>query len=94
MSKRTFQFLSSDQTTNIHAVRWEPDEGEIKGILQISHGMVEYIERYEEFAEFMTKEDFDKTPAKWLKVALGKGLITWEDIENTIAFLLGGGFMN
>lgn len=48
---------------------------------------------YEEFAQYMTYEDFLKTPAKWLKVALGKGLITWDDIENTIAFLMGGGFM-
>ena len=58
MKKSTFGFLSSDQKTDIHAVRWEPDEGEIKGILQISHGMVEYIERYEEFAEFMTRQGF------------------------------------
>lgn len=58
MKARTFTFKSSDQSTDIHAVRWEPDDGEIKGILQISHGMVEYIERYADFAEYMTKQGF------------------------------------
>ena len=58
MNKKKFGFLSSDQKTKIHAVRWEPDQGEIQGILQISHGMVEYVERYEEFAEYLTKQGF------------------------------------
>lgn len=55
MIKKKFGFLSSDRKTKIHAVRWEPDQGEIQGILQISHGMVEYVERYEDFAEYLTK---------------------------------------
>lgn len=58
MKKSTFEFLSADKGTKIHAVRWEPDTGEIKGVLQIVHGMVEYIERYEEFAEYMTQQGF------------------------------------
>lgn len=49
MKKEEFCFKSSDGKTSIHAVKWIP-EGEVKAILQISHGMVEYIERYEEFA--------------------------------------------
>lgn len=46
---------------------------------------------YEEFAEFMSEEDFNKTPAKYLKVALGKGILTWEEIEWIIEFLYGEG---
>ncbi|MCI8484653.1 MAG: alpha/beta hydrolase [Lachnospiraceae bacterium] len=57
MKKRTFKFSSADKKTKIYAVKWEP-KGEIKGILQISHGMVEYVERYEKFAEFMTQQGF------------------------------------
>ena len=53
MKKEEFSFRSSDGKTDIHAVKWIP-EGEVKAILQISHGMVEYIERYEEFAEHLT----------------------------------------
>ncbi len=58
MKKRTFHFLSADKQTQIHAVKWEPGQGEVKGILQISHGMVEYVERYAEFAEYMAGKGF------------------------------------
>lgn len=57
MKKSIFGFLSSDGKTNIHAVKWEP-EGEAQAVLQISHGMIEYVERYEAFAEFLTGKGF------------------------------------
>lgn len=50
--KEEFSFLSSNGENNIHGVRWIP-EGEIKGIVQILHGMCEYIERYEDFAGYL-----------------------------------------
>lgn len=31
---------------------------DIKGVLQICHGMVEYIDRYDEFAEFMSEHGY------------------------------------
>ena len=49
--RKEFYFPSKDGLTQIHAVEWIP-EGEIKGCLQIAHGMVEHIERYDEFAAF------------------------------------------
>ncbi len=58
MERQAFGFLSADQRTEIHAVRWKPEGGEVKGILQISHGMVEHIERYGEFAGFMAQRGF------------------------------------
>lgn len=58
MRKETFEFLSGDKGTKIHCVKWMPEEGKPRGILQITHGMVEYIERYEEFARFMTEQGF------------------------------------
>ena len=57
MKKEEFFFLSACQTTQIHAITYLPD-GPIQGILQITHGMVEYIERYEEFAEYLTSRGF------------------------------------
>lgn len=47
-----FYFPSKDGNTEIHTMMWKPD-GEIRAILQICHGMMEYIERYDEFARFM-----------------------------------------
>lgn len=46
------QILSNDGVHNLHVVSWEP-AGEVKAILQISHGMVEYIERYDGFAKYL-----------------------------------------
>lgn len=55
--KQEFYYLSKDGKTQIHAVEWLP-AGEVKGILQICHGMAEHIERYHEFAEFLAKQGF------------------------------------
>ncbi len=51
IKKEEFTFDSRDGISKIHAVRWIP-EGEIVCILQIVHGMAEYIERYEEVAQY------------------------------------------
>ncbi len=53
--KNEFTFVSADKKTNIHCIHWVP-EGPIKAILQISHGMVEYINRYENFALFLNEQ--------------------------------------
>ncbi len=34
---------------------WEP-EGDIEAIVQISHGMIEYIDRYDRFARFLNSK--------------------------------------
>jgi alpha-beta hydrolase superfamily lysophospholipase len=58
MVTSNFTFLSNDENTAVHAVKWMPDSGEYKAILQISHGMVEFIERYIPFAEFLTEKGY------------------------------------
>ena len=58
MVTSNFTFLSNDGKTAVHAVKWVPDSGEYKAILQISHGMVEFIERYIPFAEFLTTKGY------------------------------------
>lgn len=50
--KDEFYFPSKDGNTEIHTVEWKP-EGQVKAVLQICHGMVEYINRYDEFAEYL-----------------------------------------
>lgn len=53
--KDEFYFPSKDGNTEIHTIEWKP-EGEVKAVLQIVHGMVEYINRYEEFAEYLCSQ--------------------------------------
>lgn len=43
---------STDGEHNLHVVIWEP-EREINSILQISHGMIEYVARYAGVAEYL-----------------------------------------
>lgn len=57
MTKNEYTYLSADQKTQIHVIEWIP-EGDVKAVLQISHGMVEYIARYHDFAAFMADNGF------------------------------------
>lgn len=53
--KQEINYKSQDGITNIHAVIWKPTT-EIKAIIQISHGMVEHINRYENMALELNKQ--------------------------------------
>lgn len=55
--KQEFYYPSKDGLTQIHAIEWLP-EGEVRGVLQIAHGMVEFIDRYDRFASFMASQGF------------------------------------
>ncbi len=45
-------FKSADGYSQVWYTEWVP-EGEVKAVLQIIHGMAEYIERYADFAEYL-----------------------------------------
>ena len=45
-------FYLSCKGENLHCAEWRP-EGECRAVLQIVHGLVEYIERYSAFASFL-----------------------------------------
>ena len=50
---RTDLFFDSCGAGKIHACRWMP-EGEVKAVLQIVHGIAEFVERYDDFANYLT----------------------------------------
>ncbi|MCR5031586.1 MAG: lysophospholipase [Lachnospiraceae bacterium] len=52
MTKQELFYDSRDNESRIHAVRWIPEKKPVL-ILQIVHGMCEYIERYAPFAEYL-----------------------------------------
>lgn len=56
--KREGFYLSCDRKTKIHAVAWKPDQKKVRAVVQICHGMAEYIERYEEFALWLTERGY------------------------------------
>ena len=52
-----FTFKSADQT-EVFVYKWMQEEKEVKGIVQISHGMAETASRYERFARTLTNHGF------------------------------------
>ena len=55
--KQEYYYDSKDGVTKIHAIEWIP-ENKPKAILQICHGMCEYIDRYDDFASYMAEKGF------------------------------------
>lgn len=56
MKKEEF-FYPSAGDGQIHGCRWFP-EGEPRAVVQIIHGIAEYLERYQDFAAFLTERGF------------------------------------
>ena len=50
---------SKDGIHKLNVVIWKPqDNNKIKAVLQISHGMIEFIERYDEFATYLVQNGY------------------------------------
>lgn len=56
--EKYFNYLSADGETQISAKMWLPAETKPLAVIQLAHGMVEYKERYDKFAEFLTDHGF------------------------------------
>lgn len=54
MNKSEFYIPSTDGSHKLRCVEWTPD-GAPRAVLQISHGMVEHLERYDRFAAFLNE---------------------------------------
>ena len=53
--KNEFTYPSGDGRTSIHAIEWIPDT-EVTAVLQIAHGMVEFIGRYDRFGTLLAEK--------------------------------------
>ena len=51
-----FYFPSKDGNTEIHTMEWKP-EGEVKAVVQLCHGMVEYIKDMMSLLNFCAATD-------------------------------------
>ena len=59
MAKFTeFTFPSVDGQHDIFCSLWLPDEAQPKAVVQIVHGISEYVNRYDEFARFLADHGF------------------------------------
>ncbi|MBR3704443.1 MAG: lysophospholipase [Oscillospiraceae bacterium] len=53
-----YYFTSADQKTLIHVNQWTPLGREIRGVVQIAHGVAEYGARYAPFADYLCKNGY------------------------------------
>lgn len=54
---RTDHYFDSCGKGRIHFCRWSPDD-QPKGVVQIIHGIAERVERYDDFANYLTGQGF------------------------------------
>lgn len=57
ITRETFTYDSRDENkTKVHAVKWISNTDKPTCIVQIVHGMSEYMERYDDFARFLAQQ--------------------------------------
>ncbi len=57
IEKREFKVPSSDGIHQLHVVAWSP-EGAPKGVVQIAHGIAEYMGRYQQYATVLAEHGY------------------------------------
>ena len=73
--KKEFTFPSVSGLADIHCASYTPQNGEVKAVVQIAHGMAEHLERYEAFADVLCENGF----AVYINDHVGHG----QSIKNT-----------
>ena len=54
MNKSEFYISSKNGSNQLRCIEWEPDCAP-RAVLQISHGMIEHLDRYDRFASFLNE---------------------------------------
>ena len=80
-----FTFASSTGENTIHARKCMP-EGQVRGIVQIAHGIAEHIGRYEDFMAFLAENGF----AAVANDHLGHGETSKNNVEKGLFALKNG----
>lgn len=57
VSREGFFLPSTDGKTTLHGMLWKPEEAP-RAIVQIAHGICEYVGRYDAFAAFLAEQGF------------------------------------
>lgn len=57
-NRQEFTYPSADGVHMVHAVLWTPEQGAPKAVVQLVHGICEYILRYDHFASFLADNGY------------------------------------
>ena len=52
-----FKFASANGVNDVHGRMWMPN-GAVRGVVQIVHGVAEYVERYHDFASYLAENGY------------------------------------
>ena len=55
---KTSLYITDAHKKKIHILKWVPDSGNSRGVVQIIHGLAEHAERYNHFAGFLNKNGY------------------------------------
>lgn len=58
MNEKIIHITSNDKKVTLYVRCYIPEKGKIHGVLQIVHGMTEYIDRYKDLAQFFTEKGY------------------------------------
>ena len=58
MITQSYTYPSSDGKNTIYATWFLPDDAKVRAVVQIAHGMTEYVGRYEALAQTLTDAGF------------------------------------
>lgn len=58
MAFEKINFPSTDGKTRVTAYLWTPDGGQVRGVVQLIHGMREHMGRYAHFAAFLNENGY------------------------------------
>ena len=72
---------------------YEPDMSYDK--IQMAADIDKYgVYSYEDFADMLPQEVYAKVPLKVMKVAVGKGLISYEEVKQIIEYIYKNGYLS
>lgn len=75
--KKEFTFHSVSGLADIHCASYTPENGKVKAVIQVAHGMAEHLERYEKFARVLAENGI----ALYINDHLGHGASVKNDDE-------------
>ena len=55
---KTSFHITDAHRKKIHILKWDPDSGNSRGVVQIIHGLAEHAERYNHFARYLNERGF------------------------------------
>lgn len=58
VTKNEFYFPSTNGVNQVHCIEWLPADETPRAVVQLAHGVAEYVDRYDDFARFLASNGY------------------------------------